>query len=56
MWQRDVQYPLVCRSFETFDLEPTQNCIADQVSLVTSHQSLGYLLDYKGFVISRVKS
>ena len=34
---------------ETFDLEPPQNCITGQDSLVTSHQSVEYVLDYPGF-------
>jgi len=34
---------------ETFDLEPPQNCTTGQVSLVTSHDSLDYVLDYRGF-------
>jgi len=34
---------------ETIDLEPLQSCIAGQVSLVTSHQSLEYVMDYQGF-------
>ena len=34
---------------ETFELEPPQNCITGQNSLVTSHQSLDYMLDYQVF-------
>jgi hypothetical protein len=30
---------------ENFDLEPPQNCIIGKDSLVTSHQSLRYVLD-----------
>ena len=30
-----------------FDLEPTQNCITGQDSLVSTHQSQGYMLHYQ---------
>ena len=32
-----------------FDLDPSQNCVAGRVTLVTSHQSLDKVMDYKGF-------
>jgi len=41
---------------EILDLEPTTNCNAGQDSLVTSLQTLGYVLDYLEMDCCRVKS
>jgi len=49
MWLRALYYSLGGRRLETFDLEPPQNCITGQDGLLTSHQSLEYVLDYQGF-------
>jgi len=56
MWPRATLHSLEGHRLETFDLEPPQNRITGQDSLLTSHQSLGYVLDYLRFECCRVKS